>query len=269
MLFVGGWLLWGEYDCYLNKEAMQNMNNAIPAVVSIDGTKKLNEEMQIISRAKDMYFGRCEIPEKSDEKEIVKHYKREFQKNGWEYRGRCHTKEIYPKSDSDEWYYYFEKEGLYCIYLCLTMDQFERYKKYHHYEFMDGIHCIFHIGLKSKDQGWKYCKIKQEFLELGIDENGLFDEAGDNLYNIERIAGDEYLSAKRSYAVDEDVLVSKIIEIAEKKGWTLSKSTYNKDKIKNSNIKFYKQNLILRVRLVKNQTVEIGITSCVTGDGSD
>lgn len=145
--------LWGYYVDYVNDEGIAKMRAVIPAVTSIDGTKKLNEEMEVTSRTKGLYFGICGIDEKGGEKEIVRHYKNEFQKYGWKYIGRYYLKDVHPDSNKDERYYYFEKYDNYCMYLCLQMNEFVGVGK---------CRIVFHIGLKRDYDGRKHCKIEND-----------------------------------------------------------------------------------------------------------
>ena len=142
------------YACYIeqvNAEEVAKMQAAIPAVVSMDGTQSLPEKMAMISRTIGFYSGRCQIDERASKEDIIKHYKREFARNGWKYIGRFYWKDAHPHSQADEWDYGFEKEGEYCMFLCLTGDA----TKY------DGRTVIvFHIGLKKDNEDRKYCKIE-------------------------------------------------------------------------------------------------------------
>ena len=134
-----------------NAEGMAKMQAAIPAVVSMDGTEFLPKEMKMRSRTKGFYFGNCNIDEKASEKDIVKHYKREFQKYGWKYIGRFYWKDIHPERNIDERYYCFEKEGEYCMDFCLQMNKFVE---------GGGTRIIFMIDLKKNNDDRKYCKIE-------------------------------------------------------------------------------------------------------------
>ena len=78
-------LLYGivKFQVYLddqeNAEGIANMQAAIPAIVSMDGTESLPEKMNMISKTSGVYYGwYCHINETASEKEIVTHYKREF-----------------------------------------------------------------------------------------------------------------------------------------------------------------------------------------------
>ena len=89
LLFVGKvLLLYGflkllvYFDDQANAEGMAKMQAAIPAVVSMDGTESLPVKMRMISKDRGLYYGVCHIDEKASEKDIAKHYKREFQKYG-------------------------------------------------------------------------------------------------------------------------------------------------------------------------------------------
>ncbi len=158
LFFIGKFLLLYSlmklYACYIeqvNAEEVAKMQAAIPAVVSMDGTQSLPEKMAMISRTIGFYSGRCQIDERASKEDIIKHYKREFQKCGWKYIGRFYWKDAYPSSQADEWDYGFEKEGEYCVFLCLTGNA----TKY------DGRTVIvFHIELKKGNDKLKYCKIE-------------------------------------------------------------------------------------------------------------
>ena len=107
----------------------------------------------MISRDRGIFFGRCQIDEKASGKEIIKHYKSEFQKYGWKYIGRYYWKDIHPEKHIDERYYCFEKEGEYCMNFCLQMDKFVE---------GGGTRIIFAIDLKKDNDDRKYCKIEDE-----------------------------------------------------------------------------------------------------------
>ena len=144
------------YACYIeqvNAEEVAKMQAAIPAVVSMDGTQSLPEKIEMVSRTRGFYYGRCHINEKASEKDIVKHYKSEFQKYGWKYIGRYYWKDIHPERNIDERYYCFEKEGEYCMNFCLQMDKFVE---------GGGTRIIFAIDLKKDNDDRKYCKIEDE-----------------------------------------------------------------------------------------------------------
>jgi len=134
-----------------NAEGMTNMQAAIPAIISMDGTEALPEKMTMGSKTVGSYYGRCKIYEKASEKDIGKHYKREFQKHGWKYIGRFYWKDIHPERNIDERYYCFEKEGEYCMNFCLQMDKFVE---------GGGTRIIFAIDLKKDNDDRKYCKIE-------------------------------------------------------------------------------------------------------------
>lgn len=135
-----------------NAEGMTNMQAAIPAIISMDGTESLPEKMNMISKTSGVYYGwYCHINETASEKEIVTHYKREFQKHGWKYIGRFYWKDIHPERNIDERYYCFEKEGEYCMNFCLQMDKFVE---------GGGTRIIFAIDLKKDNDDRKYCKIE-------------------------------------------------------------------------------------------------------------
>ena len=144
------------HSCYIdqeNAEGMANMQAAIPAIVSMDGTEFLPAKMEMISKDRGLYYGRCQIAEKASEKDIAKHYKSEFERNGWEYIGRLYWKNIHPERNIDERYYYFEKGEEYCMYFCLQMNEFVE---------GGGTRIIFAIDLKKDNDDRKYCQIEDE-----------------------------------------------------------------------------------------------------------
>ena len=152
-LFVAG-VFFESHSYYTeqaNAEGVSKMQAAIPAVVSMDGTQSLPEKIEMVSRTRGFYSGSGQIDERASKEDIIKHYKREFQKCGWKYIGRFYWKDAYPSSQADEWDYGFEKEGEYCVFLCLTGNA----TKY------DGRTVIvFHIELKKGNDKLKYCKIE-------------------------------------------------------------------------------------------------------------
>ena len=138
---------------HVNDDEIVKMQAAIPAVMSMEGTETLPEKMKMISRDRGIFFGRCQIDEKASGKEIIKHYKSEFQKYGWKYIGRYYWNDIHPNANSDDWYYYFEKEGAYCMYLCYSNNDFKYYGK---------TRIVFYIDLKKDYDDRKYCQIEDE-----------------------------------------------------------------------------------------------------------
>ena len=152
-LFVAG-VFFESHSYYTeqaNAEGVAKMQAAIPAVVSMDGTQSLPEKIEMVSRTIGFYSGSGQIDERASKEDIVKHYKKEFARNGWTYIGRCYLKDVYPNSKADELYYCFEKEGDYCISLCLTGDAMN----------YDGTTTIIlHIELKKDNEELKYCKIE-------------------------------------------------------------------------------------------------------------
>ncbi len=138
---------------HVNDDEIVKMQAAIPAVMSMEGTETLPEKMKMISRDRGIFFGRCQIDEKASGKEIIKHYKSEFQKYGWKYIGRYYWKDIHPERNIDERYYCFEKEGEYCMDFCLQMNKFVE---------GGGTRIIFMIDLKKNNDDRKYCKIEDE-----------------------------------------------------------------------------------------------------------
>ena len=160
LFFIGKFLLLyslmkmhSYYVYQANAEGVSKMQAAIPAVVSMDGTESLPEKIKMVSRTRGFYYGRCHINEKASEKDIVKHYKSEFQKYGWKYIGRYYWKDIHPKRNIDERYYCFEKGGEYCMNFCLQMDKFVE---------GGGTRIIFAIDLKKDNDDRKYCQIENE-----------------------------------------------------------------------------------------------------------
>ncbi len=145
--------LWMYYVDHVNDEEIAKMRAEIPAVVSMDGTETLSGKMEMLSRARGYYLGICSIDEQGSEKEITNHYKREFEKNGWKYIGRFNWKEVHPSSHADERYYYFEKDGDYCIYLCLKLNNYSAKHK-HKIEIS--------IRVKKDYDERQYCKIEEE-----------------------------------------------------------------------------------------------------------
>ena len=170
LLFVGKvLLLYGflklqvYFDDEANAEGMANMQAAIPAVVSMDGTESLPVKMRMISKDRGLYYGVCHIDEKASEKDIAKHYKREFQKYGWKYIGRFYSEALSPSLDFDGWYYYcFEKEGPYCMSFSLGVKTSpSKLIKRRDIEF-EGTKLTFRINLKEDWDGRKKCQIEDE-----------------------------------------------------------------------------------------------------------
>ena len=154
------------HSCYIdqeNAEGMANMQAAIPAIVSMDGAESLPERMNMISKTQGFYYGYCEIYETAGEKEIVTHYKREFQKHGWKYIGRYYSEALSPSLDFDGWYYYcFEKEGPYCMSFSLGVKTSpSKLIKRRDIEF-EGTKLTFRINLKEDWDGRKKCQIEDE-----------------------------------------------------------------------------------------------------------
>ena len=103
------------------EEGIANMQAAIPAIVSMDGAESLPEKMKMISQNSGVYYGYCHINETASEKEIVTHYKREFQKHGWKYIGRFYSEALSPNPILKGWCHYcFEKEGPYWMSFSLA-----------------------------------------------------------------------------------------------------------------------------------------------------
>ena len=139
-----------------NAEGMAKMQAAIPAVVSMDGTESLPEKIEMVSRTRGFYSGSGQIDEKASEKEIVTHYKNEFQKYGWKYIGKYYSETffLFPRSNDNKWYYYcFENEGDYFMSLSIKRGVIN----------FDGTRTIiFHIGLKEDWGLGNYRKIEDE-----------------------------------------------------------------------------------------------------------
>jgi len=151
------------FDDEANAEGMAKMQAAIPAVVSMDGTESLPEKMKMVSRTRGFYFGRCHINEKASEKDIVKHYKREFQKHGWKYIGRFYSETLSPDPILKGWYdYCFEKEGPYWMSFSFSVKKSdinpitERDIKF------DSTRLTFNIDLKTSYDSRKKCQIEDE-----------------------------------------------------------------------------------------------------------
>ena len=164
-------LLYGivKFQVYLddqeNAEGIANMQAAIPAIVSMDGTESLPEKMNMISKTSGFYYGRCEIYETASEKEIITHYKREFQKHGWKYIGRYYSEALSPILNFDGWYdYCFEKEGAYWMSFSLGVKKSdinpitERDIKF------NSTRLTFRINLKKDSDSRKKCQIEDEEL---------------------------------------------------------------------------------------------------------
>ena len=151
LLLYGFLKLLVYFDDQANAEGMAKMQAAIPAVVSMDGTESLPMKMRMISKDRGLYYVVCHIDEKASEKDIARHYKREFQKYGWKYIGRFYWKDIHPERNIDERYYCFETAGEYCMDFCLQMNKFVE---------GGGTRIIFMIDLKKNNDDRKYCKIE-------------------------------------------------------------------------------------------------------------
>lgn len=145
--------LWSEYENQSNIEAMDKMMAEVPSVVSMDGKELLSESIKMMSRSKGVYSGFCHIYEQASEKEIVKYYQKEFEKNGWKYLGRYKREKPVQNVHEYERYYYFEKEGDYCMCLYFTDDDFS----------YDGKTKVsVYILLKRGNDGRQYCKIEED-----------------------------------------------------------------------------------------------------------
>lgn len=145
--------LMGYYVAHVNDEEIAKMKAEIPPVVLMNSEETLPEKMVMISRAKGRFLGRCQIDEIATGEEIVRHYKNEFEKNGWKYIGRFYCKEVYHKSTEDDWYYFFENEGDYYLYVCFSPSDFYYMKK---------TRLVFFMSVKKDDDDRQYCKIEEE-----------------------------------------------------------------------------------------------------------
>ena len=162
-------LLYGivKFQVYLddqeNAEGIANMQAAIPAIVSMDGTESLPEKMNMISKTSGFYYGYCEIYETASEKEFVPHYKREFRKHGWKYIGRYYSENLSPDPILKGWYHYcFEKEGPYWMSFSFSVKKSdinpitERDIKF------NSTRLTFNIDLKTSYDSRKKCQIEDE-----------------------------------------------------------------------------------------------------------
>lgn len=143
--------LHGDYTEQANAAGIAQMKAEVPAVKSIDGMYVLSEKMQVRSRTKGLYSGNCWIDEKADEKEIFLHYKSEFEKYGWKYIGKYYRKDVHPNTNVDALYYYFDKEGQYCIYLYFSKNESTK---------NNSNRIVFCIDIKKDNDDRKYCKIE-------------------------------------------------------------------------------------------------------------
>ena len=151
------------FDGEANAEGMAKMQAAIPAVVSMDGTESLPEKIKMVSRTRGFYYGRCHINEKASEKDIVKHYKREFQKHGWKYIGRFYEENSSPDPVLKGWYdYCFEKEGPYWMSFSLGEKKSDINPITKRDPEFDSTSLIFYIDLKKDYDDRKYCQIEDE-----------------------------------------------------------------------------------------------------------
>ena len=119
-------MMYNHYSTRLqNAEGVAAMKAAVPAIVSVQGTESLTEKMVFYSDKRvGLYSGHCKIVEKVSEKDARRYYKKEFEKNGWEYIGR---REL--SSASIGWKYRFEKDGKYRMDVSYTW-----WKDYKHNE---------------------------------------------------------------------------------------------------------------------------------------
>ena len=146
-----------------NAEGMAKMQAAIPAVVSMDGTQSLPEKIEMVSRTIGFYSGSGQIDEKASEKEIVTHYKNEFQKYGWKYIGRFYSETLSPDPILKGWCHYcFEKEGPYWMSFSLGVKTSpSKLIKRRDIEF-EGTKLTFNIELKKDYDSRKKCQIEDE-----------------------------------------------------------------------------------------------------------
>ena len=170
LFFIGKFLLLYSlmklYACYIeqvNAEEVAKMQAAIPAVVSMDGTQSLPEKIEMVSRTRGFYSGSGQIDEKASEKEIVTHYKNEFQKYGWKYIGRFYSETLSPDPILKGWCHYcFEKEGPYWMSFSFSVKKsdispiIERDIKFNNTKL------TFNIELKKNYDGRKRCQIEDE-----------------------------------------------------------------------------------------------------------
>ena len=154
------------YSCYkdqVNAEGIAKMQAAIPAIVSMDGAESLPEKMKMISKSQGFYYGRCDIEETAGEKEIVTHYKREFQKHGWKYIGRYYSENLSPDPILKGWCHYcFEKEGPYWMSFSLGEKKSDINPITKRDPEFDSTSLIFYIDLKKDYDDRKYCQIEDE-----------------------------------------------------------------------------------------------------------
>ena len=151
------------FDDEANAEGMAKMQAAIPAVVSMDGTESLPEKIKMVSRTRGFYYGRCHINEKASEKDIVKHYKSEFQKHGWKYIGRFYSETLSPDPILKGWCHYcFEKEGPYWMSFSLGEKKSDINPITKRDPEFDSTSLIFYIDLKKDYDDRKYCQIEDE-----------------------------------------------------------------------------------------------------------
>ena len=154
------------HSCHIdevNAEGMAKMQADIPAVVSMDGTESLPGKMKMVSRTRGFYFGRCHINEKASEKDIVKHYKREFQKHGWKYIGKFYSETLSPDPILKGWCHYcFEKEGPYWMSFSLGEKKSDINPITKREPEFDSTSLIFYIDLKKDYDDRKYCQIEDE-----------------------------------------------------------------------------------------------------------
>ena len=154
------------YSCYkdqVNAEGIAKMQSAIPAIVSMDGAESLPEKMEMISKSQGFYYGRCDIEETAGEKEIVTHYKREFQKHGWKYIGRFYSETLSPNPILKGWCHYcFEKEGPYWMSFSLGEKKSDINPITKRDPEFDSTKLIFYIDLKKDYDDRKYCQIEDE-----------------------------------------------------------------------------------------------------------
>ena len=170
LFFIGKFLLLYSlmkmHSCYIeqvNAEEVAKMQAAIPAVVSMDGTQSLPEKIEMVSRTRGFYSGSGQIDEKASEKEIVTHYKNEFQKYGWKYIGRFYSETLSPDPILKGWCHYcFEKEGPYWMSFSLGEKKSDINPITKREPEFDSTSLIFYIDLKKDYDDRKYCQIEDE-----------------------------------------------------------------------------------------------------------
>ena len=165
LLLYGFLKLLVYFDDQANAEGMAKMQAAIPAVVSMDGTESLPMKMRMISKDRGLYYGVCHINETASEKEIVTHYKREFQKHGWKYIGRFYEENSSPDPVLKGWYdYCFEKEGPYWMSFSFSVKKSDINPITERDIKLNNTKLTFNIELKKDYDSRKKCQIEDEEL---------------------------------------------------------------------------------------------------------